>query len=107
VRRSQLSEYVVDKPLEAGIEVVFELVGMRWDDPFRLLLVDVRWDGLSLPLREVAAMIAHPYAIRGRLVPDLTSAVGTSAAVGFLGPASGRHFKRWGMSTNKFSVVER
>jgi hypothetical protein len=37
-----LSEYVVDKPLEAGIEVVFELVVVRRDDPilFRRRRVD-------------------------------------------------------------------
>jgi hypothetical protein len=99
VRRSQLSEYVVDKPLQAGIEMAFEFVGMRWDDPFRLF-VGVRWDGLSLPLRKVAAMIAQPNAIPARLVPGMTSAVGTSVAEGAGGPASGWHFKRWGMKPN-------
>jgi hypothetical protein len=85
VRRPQLSENVFDKPLQAGIEMAFEFVGMRWDDPFRLL-VGMRWDGLSLPLREVAAMIAR---IPARLVPGMTSAVGTSVAEGAGGPASG------------------
>jgi hypothetical protein len=70
---------------------------MRWDDPFRLLLVGARWDGLSLPLRPVAAIIAQPSAFCGRLVPAMKSAVGTSAEVGWLGPASGWHFKMWGM----------
>jgi hypothetical protein len=68
VRRPQLSECVFDKTLQAGIEMAFEFVGMRWDDPFRLLLVGARWDGLRLPLRPVAAIIAQPSAFIGRLV---------------------------------------
>jgi hypothetical protein len=54
-----LLEYVFDKLLQAGIEMAFEFVGMRWDDPFRLLVV-VRWDGLSLPPQDVAAILALP-----------------------------------------------
>jgi hypothetical protein len=91
VRRSQLSENVFDKPLQAGIEMALEFVGMRWDDPFRLL-VGARWGGHSL--RPVAAIIAQPNAIpRARLVPGTTSAVGTSVAEGAGSPASGCHFQ--------------
>jgi hypothetical protein len=54
VRRSRLSEYVVDKPLEAGIEVGFELVVVRRDDPilFRRRRVDGLYTGRRIWARE-------------------------------------------------------
>jgi hypothetical protein len=95
VRRSRLSEYVVDKPLEAGIEVVFELIVVRRDDPilFRRRRVDGLYTGRRIWARERQRPAFRAF-ITDIPLP-LPHAVSAAAAVDVgVGPASRWHFKR-------------